>query len=85
MEKWIRGIISDEYPPTWEGLYELLDDAKFSEVSKELRKAVAKEVNSFTSEEEVSGDENVTDDDGDYNDALTDYPPTDCKYPPQTA
>ena len=29
-----------EYPATWEGLYEMLEDVEYAEVAKELREAV---------------------------------------------
>jgi hypothetical protein len=29
-----------EYPATWEGLYEMLEDVEFAEVAKQLKEAV---------------------------------------------
>ena len=40
MERWLKGV-SDEYSATWEGLYDLLEDTEFSQISLELKKAVA--------------------------------------------
>jgi hypothetical protein len=40
MECWLNGIGRNRYPPTWEGLYELLDDAQYSQVAEELKNAV---------------------------------------------
>ena len=40
MTQWLRGM-SQIYPPTWEGLFMLLEDAEFNRVAKELSKAVA--------------------------------------------
>lgn len=40
MEYWLNGVGKDRYPPTWEGLYVLLEDAKLSQVAEELKKAV---------------------------------------------
>jgi hypothetical protein len=39
MEHWLKGE-SDEYPATWEGLYDLLKDVQLSTVSGELEEAV---------------------------------------------
>lgn len=39
MGEWLNQCTED-YPASWEGLYTLLDDAEFSEVAQELRKAV---------------------------------------------
>lgn len=32
---------SEDYPLSWEGLYELLNDVEYAEVARELKKAVA--------------------------------------------
>ena len=47
MEHWLNGAGKDCYPPTWEGLYTLLEDAQCSQVAEELKKAV---------EEKMAGD-----------------------------
>ena len=39
MEEWLNQC-SEDYPASWEGLYTLMDDAEFSQVTEELRKAV---------------------------------------------
>ena len=39
MDHWLRGG-SAQYPPTWEGLYTLLNDMEYVRDAKELRKAV---------------------------------------------
>ena len=39
MERWLEGC-SEMYPPTWKGLYTLLDDMELVEISKALKKAV---------------------------------------------
>ena len=41
MARWLNGGSKDQYPPTWEGLYMLLEDAEFSQVAEDLKKAVA--------------------------------------------
>ena len=41
MEHWLNGGGNREYPVTWDGLYALLEDVEFSEVAKELKKAVS--------------------------------------------
>ena len=40
MRHWLDGGGEDEYPPTWEGLYELLNDARCSQIAKKLKQAV---------------------------------------------
>ena len=40
MEYWLNGGGKDQYPPTWEGLYMLLEDAEYSQIAVELRNAV---------------------------------------------
>ena len=39
MEYWLQGI--PNYPATWEGLYELLEDVDFHEVAMKLKEVVA--------------------------------------------
>ena len=51
MECWLKGE-SDEYPATWEGLYTLLEDMEFSQVSKELMEAVMASSTNDTNDEE---------------------------------
>ena len=41
MTHWLNGGGGDDYPPTWEGLYTLLEDVQCVQVAKELREAVA--------------------------------------------
>lgn len=40
MEYWLNGVGKDRYPPTWEGLYMLLEDAQYEQVAEELKKTV---------------------------------------------
>ena len=40
MEEWLNGSRETDYPVTWEGLYSLLNDAEYSKVAVELRRAV---------------------------------------------
>jgi hypothetical protein len=40
MEHWFA-TGSDEYPTTWEGMYELLEDTKLFQVARDLREAVS--------------------------------------------
>ena len=40
MEYWMNAGGKEKYPPTWEGLYALLEDAEYSQVAVELKKAV---------------------------------------------
>ena len=43
MSKWCEdGQGSDEYPVTWDGLYQLLKDVEAAQVAEQLEKAVAK-------------------------------------------
>lgn len=49
MEWWVRGghgSLDEEYPITWEGLYQLLQDAEYSEVAGELERVVSRAVSS---------------------------------------
>ena len=41
MTYWLNGGGGNDYPPTWEGLYTLLEDVKCVQIAKELRQAVA--------------------------------------------
>ena len=41
MDHWLAGKGGYDYPASWEGLYTLLKDLDFSEVSDELEKAVS--------------------------------------------
>ena len=41
MKHWLDGGSEEDYPPTWEGLYDLLVDVRCSVVAKELKKVVA--------------------------------------------
>ena len=41
MEYWLNGDDDNEYPPTWEGLYELLEDAEFLVAAKQLKVVVS--------------------------------------------
>ena len=41
MQCWLNGE-SDEYPPSWEGLYTLLEDVGYPAVATELKTAVGK-------------------------------------------
>jgi hypothetical protein len=42
MKHWLKGAgaHSDQYPPTWDGLYTLLRNAKYSKVAEQLEEAV---------------------------------------------
>lgn len=40
MGYWLDGGGTSDYPITWEGLYELLDDVEYSEITKDLKKIV---------------------------------------------
>ena len=40
MKHWLDGGSEEDYPPTWEGLYDLLVDVRCSIVAKELKKVV---------------------------------------------
>ena len=44
MQYWLSEYQCDtntpDYPATWEGMYEMLDDVEFSEVAKQLKEAV---------------------------------------------
>ena len=66
MEHWLthEGDHGD-YPPSWEGLYALLNDAEYSVVAEELRKAVdgASLVAEESEEISVEDDSNATSDD----------------------
>lgn len=52
MEEWLNGNSEGDYPVTWEGMYSLLDDAEFSVVTEELRKAVDRVSGSCSTDEE---------------------------------
>ena len=52
MEHWLNGGAKDKYPPTWDGLYDLLEDARCSQVAEELKRTV--------NENEVIGSEEPT-------------------------
>ena len=41
MDHWQRGG-SAEYPPTWEGLYSLLEDMEYGQIAVELKEAVSR-------------------------------------------
>ena len=41
MTRWLDGGGGGDYPPTWEGLYTLLEDVECVQVTKELKEAVA--------------------------------------------
>ena len=43
MQCWLNGG-SEEYPPSWEGLYDLLEDVGCPAVAAELKKAVGKAI-----------------------------------------
>jgi hypothetical protein len=40
MNYWLTHRHPSDYPPTWEGLCEMLEDVELAEVAVELRKAV---------------------------------------------
>jgi hypothetical protein len=40
MERWFE-TGSDEYPTTWEGMYEMLEDTELPQVAQDLREAVS--------------------------------------------
>lgn len=40
MECWLNGVGKERYPPTWDGLYMLLEDAQYSQVAEDLRATV---------------------------------------------
>lgn len=40
MEHWLNGVGTERYPPTWEGLYMLLEDTQYVQVAEELKRAV---------------------------------------------
>ena len=42
MDHWRKG--NSAYPPTWDGLYSLLDDMEYSEYAIELKKAVSRAI-----------------------------------------
>ena len=39
MEHWLTGE-SVDYPPTWEGMYTMLEDAELAQVAMSLKEAV---------------------------------------------
>ena len=41
MEHWLAGQSGRDYPPTWEGLYILLNDMELPKLAREMEKAVA--------------------------------------------
>ena len=41
MEAWLKGQGQHLYPPTWEGLYEILEDVELGGVVSALKEAVA--------------------------------------------
>ena len=41
LEDWLKGKGGPEYPPTWEGLINLLNDAGISDIAEKLKKATA--------------------------------------------
>ncbi len=41
MQHWLDGKGPPDYPPTWDGLYLLLQDVECAQVAEELRKAVS--------------------------------------------
>ena len=43
LENWLQNPPED-YPATWHGLFELLDDAAFTDLAKTLKKALENEV-----------------------------------------
>ena len=42
MQHWRKGGGVKVYPPTWQGLYDLVEDVGYPAVAKELKKAVEK-------------------------------------------
>ena len=40
MDCWLKGVIARCYPPTWDGLYEMLEDVEYAEEAKQLKEAV---------------------------------------------
>ena len=40
MEHWLAEGGTPDYPATWEGLYELLEDVEYAEVAEELKRIV---------------------------------------------
>ena len=40
MEAWLEGQGQDMYPPTWQGLFEMLEDIEFGGVVRDLKEAV---------------------------------------------
>ena len=40
MHHWLTGGDTPDYPATWDGLYEMLEDVEYSEEARQLREAV---------------------------------------------
>ena len=40
MHYWLTGGHTPDYPATWDGLYEMLEDVEYFEVARQLREAV---------------------------------------------
>ena len=40
MQHWLTGGDTPDYPATWDGLYELLEDVEYFDVARQLREAV---------------------------------------------
>lgn len=57
MEYWLNGVGKDSYPPTWEGLYMLLEDAEYSQIAEELKRAVDENT---AKDDSISADERST-------------------------
>ena len=43
LQKWLDGGCSSQYPVTWDGLLELLDDLEFSIVAEKLKSALGRQ------------------------------------------
>ena len=48
MEYWLTKRPIPEYPPTWDGLCEMLEDVEYTEEARQLRKAVAAAKKQYT-------------------------------------
>lgn len=41
MHRWLAGEDASDYPTSWDGLYEMLEDVEYTEVARQLREIVA--------------------------------------------
>ena len=48
MTRWLEGTTHKDYPSTWNGLYDLLNDLEYAEVTTTLKKIVSEKTSDST-------------------------------------